>query len=344
MFPHFEQMKDAMVLRNSLAPYIYTAAAQHYDLGISLLRPLYYEHPEDDDAYTWADTQYYFGDSMLIAPIATAGSSPDPYTGVTHKQMWVPPGTWVEWGGELTHVGPVILSKNYTLSEIPMLVSAGAVVPLKTMASVSAARPDPLVWAIFVPSSVGCSSSQTDLDSDDSASDSDSAAAVCECAGTGEVYEDDGETRAYETNPGERLMLEYSGDWANTVVVKITPPSEPEAEPKSALLAAPEGGSSRSSRGHVLQLRGLQQHQDRTLAGVSLRVGGAAAAEPVELARHSDTAEAVEDRAGLAAAAGWWTHTGHSLSTPRGSVVVDLGQQPKAEAIEVTLRFSAGAM
>eukprot|EP01046_Picozoa_sp_COSAG06_P058807 COSAG06_NODE_11942_length_1444_cov_1.823048_1_plen_196_part_10 len=156
LFPHFEQMKDAMVLRNSLAPYIYTAARQHYDLGVSLLRPLYYEHPEDDDAYTWADTQYYFGDSMLVAPIATAGSSPDPYTGVTHKQMWVPPGTWVEWGGELTHVGPTVLSKNYTLSEIPMLVSAGAVVPLKTMASVSAVRPDPLVWAIFVPNSVGC--------------------------------------------------------------------------------------------------------------------------------------------------------------------------------------------
>eukprot|EP01052_Picozoa_sp_SAG31_P062982 SAG31_NODE_21944_length_537_cov_1.123288_2_plen_62_part_01 len=56
-FPHFEQMKDAMVLRNSLAPYIYTAARQHYDSGVSLLRPLYWEHPEDDAAYTWADTQ-----------------------------------------------------------------------------------------------------------------------------------------------------------------------------------------------------------------------------------------------------------------------------------------------
>jgi hypothetical protein len=51
-----------MVVAGSARPW---HARQHYDLGVSLLRPLYYEHPEDDDAYTWADTQYYFGDSML---------------------------------------------------------------------------------------------------------------------------------------------------------------------------------------------------------------------------------------------------------------------------------------
>ena len=108
--------------------------------------------------------------------------------GVSSKQMWVPAGAWVEWGGEASHIGPTLLAKNYSLSDIPVLVSAGAVVPLKTvthtlththslsrslflslslspprslthsvslslwqMASVSALRPDPLVWAMFVP-------------------------------------------------------------------------------------------------------------------------------------------------------------------------------------------------
>ena len=85
-----------MVLRNSLAPYIYTAARQHYDSGVGLLRPLYYEYPELDEAYDWAATQYFFGDSMLVAPISAASSDPRPYVGVSRKDLWVPEGSWVE--------------------------------------------------------------------------------------------------------------------------------------------------------------------------------------------------------------------------------------------------------
>ena len=311
MFPHFEQMKDAMVLRNSLAPYIYTAARQHYDSGVSLVRPLYYEHPETEAAYTWADTQYYFGDSILVAPVATAASTPDPYIGTTHKEMWIPPGAgWVDWNGMSTHFGPKVLSKNYSLSEIPLLVSAGSVVPLKTMASVSALRPDPLVWAIFVPSSHVVEDTST-------------CCSGTVCVGRGEVYEDDGETKQYETSPGEWLTLEYSGDWTETVAVKISPPST---------LAT---GEAMGSRGHVLQLRGLLQHQTRKLVAVSVRVDGS----EEKLEQLPDTAEAVENRA---AAVGWWLHMGHSLSAPRGSIIISLGQHSKSHTIEATLTFAEG--
>ena len=228
MFPHFEQMKDAMLLRNSLVPYIYTAARQHYDTGIGLLRPLYYEHPEEDAAYEWASTQYYFGDSIICAPIATPASSPHPLKGTSTKQLWVPPGEWVEWGGEVTHVGPALLSKNYSLGEIPMLVLAGSVVPLKTMASVSALRPDPLVWAIFVPGEGANDGKEQQL------------------VGKAEAYEDDGNTREYETSEGERTTLEYSGNWTTTVIVTITSLPTPVHEITTV-----------KQRGHALQLRGL---------------------------------------------------------------------------------------
>jgi len=309
MFPHFEQMKDAMLLRNSLAPYIYTAARQHYDTGIGLLRPLYYEHPEQDEAYEWATTQYYFGDSILCAPIATPASSPDQRKGKSTKTLWVPAGAWVEWDGEVTHVGPALLSKNYSLAEIPMLVSAGSVVPLKTMASVAALRPDPLVWAIFVPG-VGANDCREQ-----------------QVVGKAEVYEDDGETREYETSQGERTVLEYSGDWTATVMVNITSlytPGTPAHEIRTS-----------KERGHALQLRGLQQRQGHKLKAVSFRVGGMEA-DGSRLAMLADTSQPVEDRL---ASAGWWTHTGHSLSTPRHSVIVNLGQHPTTKPIEVRLDF-----
>ena len=108
-----------------------------------------------------------------------------------------------------------------------------------------------------------------------------------------------------------------------------------------------------TKRGHVLQLRGLQQTQGHLLKAVSFRVGAferetesgteretesgtETEGEATRLTRLEDTSQPVEDRA---ASVGWWTHTAHSLSTPRHSVVVNLGQQPATQRLEVKLDF-----
>ncbi len=52
VFPdHFDAMRAAVRLRYDLSPYIYGAAREAYDTGISMCRPLYYEYPEDSQAY-----------------------------------------------------------------------------------------------------------------------------------------------------------------------------------------------------------------------------------------------------------------------------------------------------
>ena len=48
---NYEIMRRSMVLRAALVPYIYTHAREAYDEGLSLLRPMYYEFPEEDNAY-----------------------------------------------------------------------------------------------------------------------------------------------------------------------------------------------------------------------------------------------------------------------------------------------------
>ena len=63
-------MKEAFLLRNALTPYTYTHARKAYDTGVSLVHPMYYDWPADDDAYTYGDTQYMFGDAILAAPIS----------------------------------------------------------------------------------------------------------------------------------------------------------------------------------------------------------------------------------------------------------------------------------
>ena len=51
MQENYEIMRRSMVLRAALVPYIYTHAREAYDEGLSLLRPMYYEFPEEDNAY-----------------------------------------------------------------------------------------------------------------------------------------------------------------------------------------------------------------------------------------------------------------------------------------------------
>ena len=43
-------------------------ARKGYDTGISMCRPMYYEFPENENAYTFKE-QYYFGDNILAATV-----------------------------------------------------------------------------------------------------------------------------------------------------------------------------------------------------------------------------------------------------------------------------------
>ena len=71
-FPnHMMDMRATMHLRYALVPYIYAAARQTFDTGVSMCRPMYYSHPESDMAYS-SKTQYMFGDDLLIIGILKA--------------------------------------------------------------------------------------------------------------------------------------------------------------------------------------------------------------------------------------------------------------------------------
>ncbi len=55
-------------LRMNLLPYIYHQAILSSTAGIPMMRPMFYEYPEDA-ACGGLTQQYMFGDSLLIAPV-----------------------------------------------------------------------------------------------------------------------------------------------------------------------------------------------------------------------------------------------------------------------------------
>jgi alpha-glucosidase len=134
-------MRDAYLLRESLIPYIYTAARTAYDTAISLCHPLYYDYPEAAEAYEFKD-EYLFGGDMLVAPIATPVSDE---SRLATKSIWIPPGTWIEWftGTELK--GPAKIDRIFAIDEIPVYVKAGAIIPMQPKMR----NMDPLILTIF---------------------------------------------------------------------------------------------------------------------------------------------------------------------------------------------------
>ncbi|HLJ74351.1 MAG TPA: TIM-barrel domain-containing protein [Thermoanaerobaculia bacterium] len=143
-------MRDAYVLRESLIPYIYTAARNAYDNAVSIVHPLYYEYPESPEAYDYKD-EYFFGNDMIVAPIAAPVRDD---SRVATQKIWLPPGTWIEWFTGAQLQGPAKIERSFALDEIPVYVRAGAIIPMQRALSLGrgwreAPGEGPLIVDIF---------------------------------------------------------------------------------------------------------------------------------------------------------------------------------------------------
>jgi alpha-glucosidase (family GH31 glycosyl hydrolase)/tetratricopeptide (TPR) repeat protein len=139
-------MRDVIVLRYALIPYIYTAARTAHDTGISIIHPLYYDYPEAAEAYEFKD-EYLFGNDMLVAPVVAPVSA---QSLLATKSIWLPPGTWIEWFTGTRLEGPAKIERTFTLNEIPVYVKAGAIVPMQPNMHYTGEKPvDPLILNVF---------------------------------------------------------------------------------------------------------------------------------------------------------------------------------------------------
>lgn len=114
-------MVDLIKLRNNLIPYIYSSSYQTYKDGIPIMRPMFFENCDDENVWS-IDDQYYFGDSLLVAPVVKRLSEEK------KKQVYLPKGTWYDF-----YTLKPIKTKGYnlidmTLEKIPVYIKEGGIV------------------------------------------------------------------------------------------------------------------------------------------------------------------------------------------------------------------------
>lgn len=113
-------------LRHSLIPYLYSMAERTHRLGEALIRPIYYQWSEQEEAYQMRN-QYLFGTSLMVCPI-TAPMNQEIKMG--NVKVWLPEGFWYDFLTGQVYSGDRILSIWRDLESYPVFAPAGTIVPL----------------------------------------------------------------------------------------------------------------------------------------------------------------------------------------------------------------------
>lgn len=116
--------KAAIDLRYRLMPYMYAYERQAHDTGIGIVRPLFWEFPEDGRNTVRITDEWMFGDDFLVAPIVHEGQE--------HTSIYLPPGEWIDYFRGQRYEGGKHISYTvdpHTWADIPLFVRAGAIIP-----------------------------------------------------------------------------------------------------------------------------------------------------------------------------------------------------------------------
>jgi alpha-glucosidase len=138
--------------RYRLLPYIYTVAEEAARTGVPMLRPLFLEFPAMLTAARWylrdSHTQFMLGDALMVAP-------PPFLDMVDDYVVTLPDGLWYDyWTGR--RIEGDAIAVNPALSELPVFVRGGRIVPRQPLVQHTGEMPDgPLELAIYP--GAGCS-------------------------------------------------------------------------------------------------------------------------------------------------------------------------------------------
>ena len=117
-------LRDIVNNRYAMAPYIYAMARKTYEDGISLCRPMYYDYPDNEEAYANRN-EYMFGDQMLVSPITSPMNN-----GISTQKVWLPAGNdWYETASGTLLKGGQTVERKFQLDEYPLYIKAGSIIP-----------------------------------------------------------------------------------------------------------------------------------------------------------------------------------------------------------------------
>lgn len=171
-------MNRYLRLRHQMIPYLYTMNYLSHKEGLPLVQPMYYHNPNDWNAYH-VPNEYYFGTELIVAPITEPICKE---LGVGKVKGWLPKGTYIDFFDGTIYEGSRMFTFYRDLENIPVLAKAGAIIPMTELEEAKlnyTGNPANLEIRVFAGND-----------------------------GRFELYEDDGETYAYEEKQYATTLME----------------------------------------------------------------------------------------------------------------------------------------
>ena len=135
-------MRKYFTLRTQLIPYLYTYTWVAHRESLPLLRPLYLEYPDLDEAYRHSH-EYFLGSELLVAPVIEAKGA---------ASIYLPPGEWLDFFSGRHYTGGSTFNARYAVDATPVFVRAGAIVPEQPPSEYSDAKPlETLIVKVYGP-------------------------------------------------------------------------------------------------------------------------------------------------------------------------------------------------
>lgn len=151
----YDAIADAIKLRYSLLPYIYSTSWDVSKNSSTFMRPLMMDFPEDKKGWNRGD-QYMFGKSLLVAPIIDPHYTPEKILKVDEMSGWnkqdtndgevisgvdflapydvdvyLPAGaSWWDFETNELHKGDKEIKKKADIRTLPLYVKAGSILPI----------------------------------------------------------------------------------------------------------------------------------------------------------------------------------------------------------------------
>lgn len=174
-------------LRYRLLPYYYALAWQAYRTGLPILRPLALEFQDDPRAASVAD-QAMLGDCLMLAPVVQPRAR--------RRSIYLPAGQWHDFWSTESYAGGREIEYHAPLDCLPILVRGGSILPMGSVLQhiPDGHRFDPLEFHLWPP-----------------------------YPATGLLYEDDGQTRAYQRGAYRQVAL-TAHEEGGTLAIRISAP------------------------------------------------------------------------------------------------------------------------
>lgn len=105
-------------IRENLKPYITDVMKEAHEKGTPVMKPLFYDFPEDKECWECEDS-YLFGHELLVSPITKEGA--------LEKKVYLPGGAeWTAVWSDTVYSGGQYVTVGARLDEIPLFVKNGA--------------------------------------------------------------------------------------------------------------------------------------------------------------------------------------------------------------------------